>query len=287
MGRLALLAIVLLASASLAVGSSAAESTTAAITTAAAAPYRDVLARDAPALCADLAHPPTISPAPPAGESCEQAVQGAWAAAAPPPNTAREAALSLRASATHLKVDEDHATGVFSFTATVRRATRRGVKSFALTTLGRFQLSLEEVSGRWLVSSPARLAAVADCQLNAPPAHCTEGVEDVLFALGLPVGASLAEEIPTPAAVRRAGAREHAEFREGASVLARSGCLACHRIAHVGNAGPGPNLTHVGALLSPAQIEHALVHPREPMPSFKHLPAWKLRVLVRFLSLMR
>ena len=66
-----------------------------------------------------------------------------------------------------------------------------------------------------------------------------------------------------------------------------SSSLACHKIGDAGNAGPGQNLTHIGAQLSSQQIEHALFSPHEPMPSFKHLPAEKLHDLVRFLSLLR
>jgi menaquinol-cytochrome c reductase cytochrome b/c subunit len=78
-----------------------------------------------------------------------------------------------------------------------------------------------------------------------------------------------------------------AEFELGRAVMATSGCLACHRIGGVGNAGPGQDLTHVGGRLSAAGIERAILYPTEPMPSFGRLPRAKLDALVVFLSLLR
>lgn len=262
----------------------AAGSPDAAIASAAVAPYRDVLLRDAPALCSDLTRTPTIAPSPPQGASCEAAVQSVFVLAAAP-SVSRDVALSLRASVSHLQIDGDRATGIFSLTA-LEPTTRRGISAEGILVLGNYRLSLEEVAGRWLVSSQARLAAVGDCQLNAG-SHCRPGVEDLWFFLGVPVVRTLAEEIPIPTAVQRAGTRERREFTAGATVFAQSGCLACHRLDQKGNPGPGQNLTHIGAQLSSGQIEQAILSPREPMPSFKGLPAKKLHELVRFLSLLR
>jgi ubiquinol-cytochrome c reductase cytochrome b subunit/menaquinol-cytochrome c reductase cytochrome b/c subunit len=87
--------------------------------------------------------------------------------------------------------------------------------------------------------------------------------------------------------VKRAGGLEQREFEAGRLVVAQSGCLACHRIGDNGNAGPGPNLTHVGSKLQEPEIAHALEDPRAPMPSFRHLPAQKFHEVVRFLALLR
>jgi mono/diheme cytochrome c family protein len=262
----------------------AAGSPDAAITAAAVAPYRDELLRDAPALCSDLAHPPTITPTASQGSSCEQAVQSVFALTTSP-SLPRDAALSLRASASHMEVDGDHATGDFSL-ITTRPTTTHGTPGAAIVWLGNYRLSLEEVAGRWLVSTQARLVAVGDCQLK-PRGQCQSGVNDLMFVLGVPLGQTPQEALPTPTAVQRASSRERGEFAAGRTVFAQSGCLACHKIGDQGNRGPGQNLTHIGAQLSSAQIEHALVSPRQPMPSFKHLPAKKLHDLMRFLSLMR
>ena len=92
---------------------------------------------------------------------------------------------------------------------------------------------------------------------------------------------------PIPAAVKRAGAKKVSEFEQGGRVFVQSGCEACHRLGEDGNSGPGPALTQIGAALSKQQLEHALVDPREPMPSFRRLPAAKFKALVEFLSLLR
>jgi len=94
-------------------------------------------------------------------------------------------------------------------------------------------------------------------------------------------------EVSAPPAVQAAGGRRLAEFRRGRTATAQSGCLACHRIGTSGNRGPGANLTHVGSMLSRRRIERALVKTRAPMPSFKRLPAAKLRAIATFLSLLR
>ena len=107
-------------------------------------------------------------------------------------------------------------------------------------------------------------------------------------ALGMAV-ASRPTEIPIkpPRKVEQQAGTRLAEFEAGRRVTAQSGCLACHRIATAGNRGPGENLTHVGSRLSRRQIEHALRHAREPMPSFKNLPPRKFKAIVTFLSLLR
>lgn len=265
----------------------AADDQSAAITNAALAPYRDELLAEAPALCSDLtpSAEATIVPGTPQGESCQEAVQGAFAQASPPAALPRSSVLSLRASASHLKIEGRRATGIFSLT-TSETVERHGTPATAIVFLGRYQLALEEVAGRWLVSSMARLVVVDDCTLR-PHGHCRSGTKDLVFMLGVPQGETPAESIPDPPAVRRGSRREQREFAAGRSVFAQSGCLACHRIGDVGNPGPGQNLTHVGARLSPSQIERALVSSRAPMPSFRNLPAGKRKDLVRFLSLLR
>jgi hypothetical protein len=102
----------------------------------------------------------------------------------------------------------------------------------------------------------------------------------------LEAGAPAALSLPVPPAVEQAGGRQLAEFKLGSEVVAQSGCLACHRIGDSGNNGPGQPLTHIGSTLTETQIEHALISPRAPMPSFKNLPATKLQAVVKFLSLL-
>jgi hypothetical protein len=213
-------------------------------------------------------------------------VQRVFAATAAPRLTRAEV-LSLRASASHLQIDGDGATGVFSLTTTkMSKHKHHDVTGVEIVPLGNYRLNLEELAGRWVVSSTARLVAVEDCELE-PPGRCRAGVEDGLFSLGEPVGTFVGESLPTPAAVRRAGRHERDEFAAGRTVFGRSGCLACHKLGDEGNPGPGENLTHVGARLSPRQIEQVLLSPRAPMPSSKNLPRKQLRDLIRFLTLLR
>jgi menaquinol-cytochrome c reductase cytochrome b/c subunit len=82
-------------------------------------------------------------------------------------------------------------------------------------------------------------------------------------------------------------ASEAATFRAGEVVVGQSGCLACHVIGDNGNNGPGPVLTHIGAIERPGALTQTLRDPTAPMPSFKGLAQQypqKFSALVTFLS---
>jgi menaquinol-cytochrome c reductase cytochrome b/c subunit len=78
-----------------------------------------------------------------------------------------------------------------------------------------------------------------------------------------------------------------AEFEAGKQVAAQSGCLACHLFEHNGNAGPGPDLTHIGAKLPREAIARTLTNPTAPMPSYADLPEDKFNDLVDFLASLK
>ena len=78
-----------------------------------------------------------------------------------------------------------------------------------------------------------------------------------------------------------------AEFEEGKLVTAQSGCLACHKIGHNGNDGPGPDLTEIADKLPKAAILRTLENPTAPMPSFAGLPEEKKTAMVNFLAQLR
>jgi menaquinol-cytochrome c reductase cytochrome b/c subunit len=80
------------------------------------------------------------------------------------------------------------------------------------------------------------------------------------------------------------------QYQAGKEVAAATGCLGCHRIGDNGNAGPGPNLTKVGARLPRAAIARTLVNPTAPMPSFVRLQQQspqRFSELVNFLGSLR
>ena len=80
------------------------------------------------------------------------------------------------------------------------------------------------------------------------------------------------------------------QYDAGKNVMASSGCLGCHRVGDNGNAGPGPNLTHVGSRLPKAAIARTLINPTAPMPSFSRLQQRQpnqFRDLVNFLGSLR
>lgn len=74
------------------------------------------------------------------------------------------------------------------------------------------------------------------------------------------------------------------QLEEGKQVAAQSGCLACHLFEHNGNAGPGPDLTHIGKQLPREAIARSLVAAPGIMPSYSNLPKGKFNDLVDFLA---
>jgi ubiquinol-cytochrome c reductase cytochrome b subunit/menaquinol-cytochrome c reductase cytochrome b/c subunit len=104
---------------------------------------------------------------------------------------------------------------------------------------------------------------------------------------GAHTGAPTAIEMATPTAVKEAGGKVLSEYDEGSKVVAQSGCLACHKLGDNGNAGPGPDLTHIASRIPRQAIARTLVNPTAPMPSFKNLPAKKFEAIVNFLSQLK
>ena len=81
-----------------------------------------------------------------------------------------------------------------------------------------------------------------------------------------------------------------AQFDKGKLVAAQSGCLACHKIGHNGNDGPGPELSGIGARLPKEALARTLENPTAPMPSYAALRRDKpeqFDALVAFLAELR
>jgi menaquinol-cytochrome c reductase cytochrome b/c subunit len=74
------------------------------------------------------------------------------------------------------------------------------------------------------------------------------------------------------------------KYEKGKLIVAQSGCLACHKIGHNGNDGPGPNLTEIANVLPKAAILRTLENPTPPMPTFAGMPEEKKAAMVDFLS---
>ncbi len=77
------------------------------------------------------------------------------------------------------------------------------------------------------------------------------------------------------------------QYEEGKLIVAQSGCLACHKIGHNGNDGPGPDLTEIANVLPKAAILRTLENPTPPMPSFAGMPEEKKAAMVDFLAQLR
>jgi quinol---cytochrome c reductase cytochrome c subunit, bacillus type len=124
------------------------------------------------------------------------------------------------------------------------------------------------------------------------PVATTAGVLTIaamayLTYLGAVAGSPTEIEMKAPSDLKGAALQR---YEAGKLVTAQSGCLACHKIGENGNAGPGPNLTKIGARLPKEAIARTLVNPTAPMPSFSGLQQddpEKFDNLVDFLSQLR
>ncbi len=104
---------------------------------------------------------------------------------------------------------------------------------------------------------------------------------------GATVGTPTALNLTVPPAVVQQGTAAVNKFEEGRLAVAQSGCEDCHDIAGNGNAGPGPELTHVGSRVPAHAIARTLANPTAPMPSFKSLPPRKFEAIEYFLSQLK
>ncbi len=108
-----------------------------------------------------------------------------------------------------------------------------------------------------------------------------------LTYLGASAGSPTDIEMKAPSDLDRQAV---AQFDQGKLVAAQSGCLACHKIGHNGNDGPGPELSEVGARLPREAIARTLENPTAPMPSYAALrrdEPEQFDAMVEFLSQLR
>ncbi|HST55589.1 MAG TPA: c-type cytochrome [Solirubrobacteraceae bacterium] len=113
------------------------------------------------------------------------------------------------------------------------------------------------------------------------------GAMALLTYEGANAGSPTTIDMPTPASVVAAGGANLVQYNAGKAVVAQSGCLACHKIGENGNAGPGPDLTHIGSRVARQGLARTLVNPTAPMPSFKNLPPQKFNAVVDFLAQLK
>jgi hypothetical protein len=245
------------------------------ISKAALAPYLAFVREDATGLCADFVPAAAERLGNPSGRisdvaNCVSRVRAVFA------QTKAAGRYPSRSAVMAIQVDHVQSRG--------RRADVW--LSYGRTKARRFQLELTQTDHGWHVVTQPFLLVVPSCLTNKYSRQCPTRRIVLVFFVGV-AAASEPPPIPPPPAVTRAGGRELQEFEAGSRVMVTTGCLACHRIGLRGNSSPGPELTHVGSKLSERQIEHAILDPTAPMPSFKNLPRAKLALLVKFLSLLR
>ena len=124
------------------------------------------------------------------------------------------------------------------------------------------------------------------------PIAATAGIVTIiamayLTYLGAAAGSPTEIEMQAPSDLR---GQQLAQFEKGKLVAAQSGCLACHKIGHNGNDGPGPELTDIAARLPREAIARTLVNPTAPMPSYRGMQREnpeQFDNLVDFLSQLR
>jgi hypothetical protein len=255
--------------------------TTAEVSRAARGPYIAVMERAARALCADFtpAAASHLARGVSQSTSCDERVAEAFARSAPfEPKVQPVAPNAFRTNS--VVQHGDTASVVIAY----------GVRGKG----AQVTLALVKTGGTWRVATRPTLRLVNGCYVREMlTENCPKDARVMLFSIGKPelrsrqngpLGVDGQPLVPVPSALASAGGRELREFNAGMKVVAQAGCMACHRIGDQGNSGLGPNLTHLGSALSKRQIEHAIVDPSVPMPSFKNLPGAKLAAVVGFLS---
>jgi menaquinol-cytochrome c reductase cytochrome b/c subunit len=83
----------------------------------------------------------------------------------------------------------------------------------------------------------------------------------------------IVQEIPKSQAGLSVTPAERKTLNAGRQVVAQSGCLACHKLGENGNAGPGPQLTHIGSRIPRNGILRSLRAGPGIMPSFEQCPS--------------
>jgi Cytochrome C oxidase, cbb3-type, subunit III len=249
------------------------------ISKAARAPYIAIVRRDAHALCADFTPMAADYLARDVLQSvnCEERVAESFVRSAPFEPKSQPVALNAF-KVSGVTLHDNVASAVVAYGA--------GGSGVQVT------LELIRVGGAWRIASHPALSLVNGCYTSGVlTENCPTSARVMLFSIGKPElrsersgGTDRQQLVPVPPAVEDTGGSELREFDAGMKVAAQAGCLACHRIGEQGNAGPGPDLTHIGSTLSERQIEHAIIDPSAPMPPFKNLPREKLTAIVDFLS---
>ena len=156
-----------------------------------------------------------------------------------------------------------------------------GLATIGVPTLAMILLFLLPFYDRGLARHPLRrpVATLAGIFVIGAMAYLT--------FLGATAGPPTENTIKAPALVAAQGKAALQQFYLGRSVVAQSGCEACHKIGDNGNDGPGPELTTIGSRLPSEAIARTLVNPTEPMPSYGGkggLPPKQFSAVVAFLA---
>jgi hypothetical protein len=172
--------------------------------------------------------------------------------------------------------------GVPASTSTVKVVNNVFVSRMDATLTGRIAGTAPRVT--WRSASGAIIKTVSGR---------VAGVGNSAWGSGPSIGPLKSRAGPNPVALRPPSGLSRSQrgmFLAGAVIAGESGCEGCHEIGDSGNNGPGPPLTHIGAILRPAAISAALRNPTAPMPSFTglaHTSPKKFHELVQFLGMLK
>jgi menaquinol-cytochrome c reductase cytochrome b/c subunit len=95
----------------------------------------------------------------------------------------------------------------------------------------------------------------------------------VIASMGILTYKGATAEEPSAASgqtlIEGTGIESTEEILSGADIFGQAGCVSCHTYNGQGAAGPGPELTEVGARLSPEAIAQTVTEGRGAMPAFR------------------
>ncbi|HLJ58728.1 MAG TPA: cytochrome b N-terminal domain-containing protein [bacterium] len=113
------------------------------------------------------------------------------------------------------------------------------------------------------------------------PIAMASAVIAIVAVMGLTyLGARSPGSAPAPAAAGGAA------VPPGAREFQTQGCAGCHTIAGVGGTA-GPNLSHIGGLLTRAQLQTTILNGATGMPAFSHISPEALNALLNYLESLK
>jgi len=168
-------------------------------------------------------------------------------------------------------------------------ATCEGAAALLCLLAAGFAITLAPVPAKilvWAALGIGTLGYLSELTSKPVPVTITLGVLAVVGVLGVAYLRAHTAVPPAAAPVSTAGGSTVAL---GMQQFQANGCAGCHVVGGASGAGGanGPNLTHVGAVRTQAQLEQAIVKGVGTMPAYPNLTPAQLNALIDYLQSLK